>query len=46
MILFQFNPVELALSLLDDESQGKDMDSFARTKNMLERALKGTTERE
>ena len=45
MISFQFNPVELALSLLDDRSQGKDMDSFRRTKKMLERALKGTIER-
>ena len=46
LISFQFNPVELALSLLDDDSQGKDMGSFSRTKNMLERALKGTIERE
>lgn len=43
----QFNPVDLALSLLDDQpSGGKDLASFSQTKRMLERALKGTIERE
>jgi exocyst complex component 4 len=45
LISFQFNAVELALSLLDDDSTGKDMNSFNATKDMLERALKGTIER-
>ncbi|CAG8601119.1 15253_t:CDS:10 [Acaulospora colombiana] len=40
----EFNPVELALALLDDSSVGKDMNSFARTKRMLEGALKGSIE--
>ncbi|KAF8595459.1 hypothetical protein BDV93DRAFT_528628, partial [Ceratobasidium sp. AG-I] len=40
-----FNPVSLALSLLDDSSVGRDLDSFRRTKAMLERALKGTVDK-
>lgn len=40
----KFNPVELALSLLDPSSFGKDMDSFIQTKTRLHRALKGTIE--
>ncbi|KAG9054799.1 hypothetical protein FS842_004091 [Serendipita sp. 407] len=39
-----FNPVELALSLLDESSVGKDMESFIRTKRVLARAMKGTIE--
>ncbi|KAG9093587.1 hypothetical protein FS749_014144 [Ceratobasidium sp. UAMH 11750] len=39
-----FNPVSLALSLLDDSSVGRDLGSFRRTKAMLERALKGTVD--
>ncbi|KAG8680453.1 hypothetical protein FRC09_018220, partial [Ceratobasidium sp. 395] len=39
-----FNPVSLALSLLDDSSVGRDLGSFRRTKGMLERALKGTVD--
>ncbi|KAG8745910.1 hypothetical protein FRC10_006714 [Ceratobasidium sp. 414] len=41
-----FNPVSLALSLLDDSSVGRDLGSFRKTKAMLERALKGTVDRE
>ncbi|KAJ1301826.1 hypothetical protein OPQ81_009054 [Rhizoctonia solani] len=40
-----FNPVSLALALLDDSSVGRDLDSFRRTKAMLERALKGTVDK-
>ncbi|ELU43372.1 exocyst complex component sec8 [Rhizoctonia solani AG-1 IA] len=40
----KFNPVSLALALLDDSSVGRDLDSFRRTKGMLERALKGTVD--
>ncbi|KAL4241814.1 Exocyst complex component Sec8 [Abortiporus biennis] len=40
-----FNPVDLALQLLDDSSLGKDMDSFRRTKDMLSRALKGSVDK-
>ncbi|KAG8751436.1 hypothetical protein FRC11_009388, partial [Ceratobasidium sp. 423] len=40
-----FNPVSLALALLDDSSLGRDLDSFRRTKAMLERALKGTVDK-
>ncbi|THH28293.1 hypothetical protein EUX98_g5894 [Antrodiella citrinella] len=42
-----FNPVDLALTLLDgssDSSFGKDMDSFRRTKEMLSKALKGSVD--
>ncbi|CUA68294.1 putative exocyst complex component sec8 [Neurospora crassa OR74A] [Rhizoctonia solani] len=40
-----FNPVSLALALLDESSVGRDLDSFRRTKAMLERALKGTVDK-
>ncbi|CDO72995.1 hypothetical protein BN946_scf185007.g49 [Trametes cinnabarina] len=40
-----FNPVDLALQLLDDSSLGKDMDSFRRTKDMLSQALKGSVDK-
>lgn len=41
---WKFNPVDLALQLLDDSSQGKDMTSFRQTKNMLSKALKGSVD--
>jgi len=40
----QFNPVELALQLLDDSSVGRDYNSFARTRQLLERSLKSTVD--
>ena len=40
----QFNPVDLALQILDDSSAGKDMGSFRRTKDMLSHALKGSVD--
>ncbi|EJU00084.1 hypothetical protein DACRYDRAFT_117671 [Dacryopinax primogenitus] len=40
-----FNPVEVALSLLDNSSVGRDIDSFRRTKLALERALKATVDK-
>ncbi|OBZ79924.1 putative exocyst complex component sec8 [Grifola frondosa] len=40
-----FNPVDLALQLLDESSLGKDLDSFRRTKYMLSRALKGSVDK-
>ncbi|KAH9857960.1 Sec8 exocyst complex component-specific domain-containing protein [Lenzites betulinus] len=40
-----FNPVDLALQLLDDSSLGKDMESFRRTKDMLSRAMKGSVDK-
>ncbi|KAF7339799.1 Sec8 exocyst complex component specific domain-containing protein [Mycena venus] len=40
----EFNNVDLALELLDENSVGKDMDSFRRTKNMLSKALKGSVD--
>ncbi|KAI9057726.1 hypothetical protein FKP32DRAFT_1607095 [Trametes sanguinea] len=40
-----FNPVDLALQLLDDSSLGKDMDSFRRTKDMLSQAMKGSVDK-
>lgn len=40
----QFNPVDLALQILDDSSAGKDRDSFRRTKYMLSHALKGSVD--
>ncbi|CAE7124304.1 unnamed protein product [Rhizoctonia solani] len=43
--LASFNPVSLALALLDESSVGRDLDSFRRTKGMLERALKGTVDK-
>ncbi|OCH94713.1 hypothetical protein OBBRIDRAFT_769063 [Obba rivulosa] len=39
-----FNPVDLALQLLDGSSLGKDMASFRRTKDTLSRALKGSVD--
>lgn len=41
---WKFNPVDLALQLLDDSSQSKDMSSFRQTKNMLSKALKGSVD--
>ncbi|KAI0307673.1 Sec8 exocyst complex component-specific domain-containing protein [Multifurca ochricompacta] len=41
----EFNPVDLALQILDDSSAGKDMGSFRRTKLMLSQALKGSVDK-
>lgn len=41
----EFNPVDLALQILDDSSAGKDMSSFRRTKLMLSHALKGSVDK-
>lgn len=40
-----FNPVDLALQLLDDSSLGKDIDSFHSTKNLLSKALQGSVDK-
>ncbi|KAF8632974.1 hypothetical protein AX15_001571 [Amanita polypyramis BW_CC] len=40
-----FNCVDLALQLLDQSSQGKDIRSFRHTKDMLSNALKGSVDR-
>ncbi|KXN85672.1 putative exocyst complex component sec8 [Leucoagaricus sp. SymC.cos] len=40
-----FNNVDLALQLLDDTSEGKDMESFRRTKRMLSNTLKGSVDK-
>ncbi|TDL28204.1 hypothetical protein BD410DRAFT_818641 [Rickenella mellea] len=40
-----FNPVDLALQLLDSSAKGKRMDSFRRTKDMLSRALQGSVDK-
>ncbi|TFY68131.1 hypothetical protein EVG20_g3687 [Dentipellis fragilis] len=41
-----FNPVDLALQILDESSEGgKSMDSFRRTKYMLSKALKGSVDK-
>ncbi|VDB99571.1 unnamed protein product [Peniophora sp. CBMAI 1063] len=40
-----FNPVELALQLLDDASSGQGMASFRQTKKMLSRALQGSVDK-
>ncbi|KAI0785469.1 Sec8 exocyst complex component-specific domain-containing protein [Irpex lacteus] len=40
-----FNPVDLALQLLDNSSVGKDMRSFRQTKDMLSKALKGSVDK-
>ncbi|PCH33923.1 hypothetical protein WOLCODRAFT_135391 [Wolfiporia cocos MD-104 SS10] len=40
-----FNPVELALQLLDESSEGKDVESFRRTKDLLSNALKGSVDK-
>ena len=42
--VLQFNPVDLALQLLDSDSAGKDIDSFKQTKTRLARALKGSVD--
>lgn len=44
MLLLQFNNVDLALSLLDDSSAGKDIESFRQTKVLLSNALKGSVD--
>ncbi|KAI0068285.1 hypothetical protein BV25DRAFT_1793562 [Artomyces pyxidatus] len=41
----EFNPVDLALQILDESSSGKDMNSFRRTKLMLSQALKGSVDK-
>ncbi|KAH9996469.1 Sec8 exocyst complex component-specific domain-containing protein [Russula vinacea] len=41
----EFNPVDLALHILDDSSAGKDMESFRRTKRMLSEALQGSVDK-
>ncbi|KAI0249495.1 Sec8 exocyst complex component-specific domain-containing protein [Lactifluus subvellereus] len=41
----EFNPVDLALQILDDSSTGKDMSTFLRTKLMLSQALKGSVDK-
>ncbi|KAG8889462.1 hypothetical protein FRB98_004147 [Tulasnella sp. 332] len=41
----EFNPVTLALSLLDNSSAGRDLDSFQRAKYMLEQSLRGTIDK-
>ena len=43
-VFSQFNPVDLALHILDDSSAGKDMESFRRTKLMLSQALQGSVD--
>ncbi|KAG2350162.1 hypothetical protein BDR05DRAFT_978965 [Suillus weaverae] len=40
-----FNNVDLALSLLDDSSTGKGIESFRQTKVMLSHALKGSVDK-
>ncbi len=45
LIIPQFNPVSLALALLDTSSAGRDFQSFVDTKLSLERALKGSVDR-
>ncbi|KAF9447796.1 exocyst complex component sec8 [Macrolepiota fuliginosa MF-IS2] len=45
MIETDFNNVDLALQLLDDSSEGKDMDSFRHTKLMLSKTLKGSVDK-
>jgi exocyst complex component 4 len=42
--VFQFNPVTLALALLDESSAGRDLQSFVETKRSLEEALKGSVD--
>ncbi|KZT02404.1 uncharacterized protein LAESUDRAFT_730147 [Laetiporus sulphureus 93-53] len=39
-----FNPVDLALQLLDDSSEGKNIESFRNTKDALSQALKGSVD--
>jgi Exocyst complex component Sec8 N-terminal len=40
----QFNPVILALALLDESSAGRDFDSFRQTKQLLATTLKGSVD--
>jgi exocyst complex component 4 len=40
----QFNPVPLALALLDESSLGRDIDSFRHTKQSLASTLKGSVD--
>ncbi|EJD03693.1 uncharacterized protein FOMMEDRAFT_81678 [Fomitiporia mediterranea MF3/22] len=40
-----FNPVDLALQLLDSSTSGKDVNSFRQTKVMLSKALKGSVDK-
>ncbi|KAI5124169.1 hypothetical protein M0805_000977 [Coniferiporia weirii] len=40
-----FNPVDLALQLLESSTSGKDVDSFRQTKLMLSKALKGSVDK-
>ncbi|PFH54828.1 hypothetical protein AMATHDRAFT_134263 [Amanita thiersii Skay4041] len=40
-----FNCVDLALQLLDESANGKDMVSFRQTKDMLSRTLKGSVDK-
>lgn len=42
--VLQFNPVDLALQILEESSSGKDLESFRQTKHMLSRALKGSVD--
>ncbi|KAE9382895.1 hypothetical protein BT96DRAFT_1027472 [Gymnopus androsaceus JB14] len=41
----EFNPVDLAVDLLDQKSAGKDLDDFQETKYKLFSALKGTVDK-
>ncbi|KIJ46391.1 hypothetical protein M422DRAFT_66747 [Sphaerobolus stellatus SS14] len=41
----EFNPVDLALSLLDDSTDGQDIDSFKQTMRLLEKTLRGTVDK-
>lgn len=45
-IVSQFNPVPLALALLDDSSAGRDLESFRYTKRQLETTLKSSVDSE
>ncbi|KAL5535762.1 SEC8 [Sanghuangporus sanghuang] len=40
-----FNPVDLALQLLESSTSGKDIKSFRQTKHMLSKALKGSVDK-
>lgn len=44
LIGLQFNPVDLALQLLESSSSGKDVESFRQTKATLSKALKGSVD--
>ncbi|ETW86911.1 hypothetical protein HETIRDRAFT_377575 [Heterobasidion irregulare TC 32-1] len=41
----EFNPIDLALQLIDDSNSGKDIGSFRRTKSMLSKTLKGSVDK-